>query len=116
LSSYALRVSTNFAYGEDSQIRGVDWESNYANPPGNVSGIRAPLLVLGMTAGWEGLAAETIFGRSASADKSMAFIEGATHDYTPARAPGDVPGRFGDTVETTYAYIDQWLSSDGRLI
>jgi hypothetical protein len=115
LSSYAVRVGPDFGYDEDSRIHGVEWRSNYANPPGNVEGISVPILILGMTGGWEGLAAEEIYQHAASVDKSIAFIEGATHNYTPCRACEEYPGQFGDTVKTTYDSVTRWLGEPGRL-
>jgi Protein of unknown function (DUF1749) len=114
LSSYATRVTSEFGFGETSEIRGIDWRSNYANSPGNVESISAPILALGMTGGWEGLAAETIYDHAKSPDKSLAFIEGATHLYTPCTRCEQTPGQYGDTIKTTYDYIDGWLSKPGR--
>jgi hypothetical protein len=114
LSSYATRVTPEFGFGETSEIRGVDWRSNYANSPGNVESISAPILALGMTGGWEGMAAETIYNHAKSPDKSLAFIEGATHLYTPCTRCEKTPGQYGDTIKTTYDYIDGWLSQPGR--
>jgi hypothetical protein len=113
LSSFAIRVDADFGYDEDS-IHGVEWTSTYASPPGNVEGIKAPLLALGMTGHWEGLAAETIYDHAASPDKSLAFVEGGLHMYTPCTKCETRPGQFGDTVKTTYDYIDAWLSKPGR--
>lgn len=113
LSSYAIRTTADFGYDE-STIRGVEWTSTYASPPGNVEGIDVPLLALGMTGHWEGLAAETIYDHAHSHDKSIAFIEGATHMYTPCKECEKRPGQFGDTLKLTYDFIDAWLSKPGR--
>lgn len=113
LQSYAVRTDADFGYDADS-VHGVEWTSSYASPPGNVQGIAVPLLVLGMTGHWEYLAAETIYGLAKSRDKSLAFVEGATHLYTPCTACARHPGEYGDTVKTTYDYIDGWLSKPGR--
>ncbi|MRW92083.1 alpha/beta hydrolase [Duganella sp. FT80W] len=113
LSSYAIRTTADFGYDEDS-IRGVEWRSTYASPPGNAEGISVPFLALGMTGHWEGLAAEIIYDKTASADKSLAFVEGADHVYRPCTKCEKTPGQFGDTVKTTYDYVDGWLSKAGR--
>lgn len=115
LSSYAIRTTSEFGYDEDS-IRGIEWTSTYASPPGNVEGIGVPLLALGMTGHWEGLAAETIYVHARSADKSIAFIEGASHMYTPCKECEKNPGQFGDTMKLTYDYIDGWLGKRGRFL
>jgi hypothetical protein len=113
LSSYAVRTTPDFGY-DDTSVHGVEWTSSYASPPGNVQGVSAPMLVMGMTGHWEYLAAETIYGLARSRDKSLAFVEGATHLYTPCVPCERRPGEYGDTVKTTYDYIDGWLSKPGR--
>lgn len=115
LNTYAVRVTPDFGYGEDG-VRGIDWNSSYAVTPGNVAGITVPTLAMGMTGSWEYLAAEVIYERSASPDKSIAFVEGATHLYTPCKACERVPGEFGDTIRTTYDHIDHWLAKPGRFL
>lgn len=113
LNSYAIRTTPDFSYGED-WVKGIDWTSSYASPPGNVQGISAPLLVMGMTAHWEFLASETVYELAHSRDKTIAFVEGATHLYETCKECERHPGEFGDTRKTTYDYIDGWLSKPGR--
>jgi hypothetical protein len=115
LSSYAIRTTPDYGY-DGSTITGVDWRSTYASPPGNVEGIGVPLLTLGMTGHWEGLAAETIYLHARSADKSIAFIEGADHTYQPCRNCVSPPAAYGDTVKTTYDAVDRWLAKPGRFL
>jgi hypothetical protein len=115
LGSSAIRVDDDFYYDESS-VHGVHWNTSYASPPGNVEGISVPLLAMGMTGNWEGLAAEVIYEHARSADKSIAFVEGATHMYDTCKECEKVPGQFGDTLKTTYDYIDGWLSKRGRFI
>jgi hypothetical protein len=113
LATFAVRVGNDFGYDE-SAIRGVDWASSYTTPPGSVEHIKVPLLTMGMTGHWEFLAAEVAYDHARSADKSIAFVEGATHVYTPCDACAKTPGEFGDTVRTLYDYVDGWLSKPGR--
>jgi hypothetical protein len=95
LGNYAIRVSDDFGYDEDS-IRGVDWASAYTVPAGNVQGIHAPLLTVGVPGRWEFLCAEIIHEHAASADKTLIFVESA------------------DTTKALYDYLDGWLSKPGR--
>ena len=60
LNSSAVRTTDNFGYNEDSMY-GIDWLSSYNCTPGNMMGVSAPLLVMGMTGGYEFLAAEIIY-------------------------------------------------------
>ena len=113
LTNSAVRVSADFGFDE-STVRGVDWTSTYSCPPGNVRQIGVPLLVMGMTAGWEYLAAETIYENAKSPDKTLAFVEGATHGFFPCKQCEKTPGQFGDTVKTLYDYVDSWLSNRTR--
>jgi hypothetical protein len=113
LRTLAVRLSDDFRFDADS-IQGVDWSSSYALPAGSVRTVTVPLLTLGMTGHWEYLAAEIIYENASSRDKSIAFVEGATHVFTPCSACETTPGQFGDTLKTTYDYVDRWLSQPGR--
>lgn len=109
LDSYCVRTTDDYHFDADT-IYGVDWESSYCCTTGNVSGITVPMLIMGMTNGWEFSSVEGIAERAASKDKTVAFVEGATHMYCPDR--GDT--RFGDTLKTTYDFTAEWLAKEGR--
>jgi hypothetical protein len=113
LSTYAVRVTDDYGYNEDT-VRGIDWASSYNCPPGNVEGVVSPLLIMGMTGHWEYMAAETTYEHAKSGDKTLVYVEGATHLYTTCTKCEKVPGEFGNTQKTTYDYIDNWLSKQGR--
>jgi pimeloyl-ACP methyl ester carboxylesterase len=113
LSSYAVRTLDNYGYGEDD-VWGIDWDSTYSCPPGNIRHIHVPTLVMGMTAGWEYLAAETIYEMSAAADKDLAFVEGANHKFYPDHLRESYPGQFGDTMKTLHDYVADWLRKEGE--
>lgn len=113
LSSYAVRTTQDYGY-DDSTVRGIEWETTYACPPGNVKHIDMPMLIMGMSAGWEFLAAETIYEYAASKDKTIAFMEGADHKFSPAKQCEKYPGQFGDTMKTLHDYVAEWLNHPGR--
>jgi hypothetical protein len=113
LNSWAVRTTGNFGYNEDS-IQGIDWLSSYNCTPGNMMGVSAPLLVMGMTGNYEYLAAEIIYENTKNTDKAIVFVEGATHEFTTAKDCEKYPGQFGDTEKTLYDYVDKWLSQKGR--
>ncbi|WP_394699195.1 alpha/beta hydrolase, partial [uncultured Cohaesibacter sp.] len=110
LGTYAIRTTPDFSYGEDD-IKGVDWDSSYTTPISSVKHVHPPLLAMGMTGGWEYLAAELIHDHAVSSDKSIAFIEGVTHTYNTCKQCETTDGEYGDTLKTTYDYIDLWLSA-----
>ena len=113
LKNSAIRVADDFGFDE-SAVHGIEWTSSYSSPPGNVESIKVPLLVMGMTGHYEYLAAETIYEHAKSSDKTLAFVEGASHMYNTCRQCEKTPGQFGDTVKTLYDYVDKWLSQKGR--
>jgi hypothetical protein len=71
---------------------------------------------MGMTAGYEYITAESIYENAASADKDVAFVEGATHTFVPGKECEEYPGQFGDVQATLYDYIGEWLAKPGRFI
>jgi len=115
LTSFAIRTTDDYGFDEDS-VHGVDWASSYTCPAGNTPGIRVPLLAMGMTGHWEYLAAETLYENAKSSDKTLAFVEGASHIYSTCKACEKTPGQFGDTTQTLYNYVDGWLSQKGRFL
>lgn len=119
LSTFAVRTTTDFGY-DASTIHGIDFKSNYANTVGAVEGISVPLLQMGMTGSNEYFMAETAREHAKSPDKTLAYVEGATHDFAPctkcALAQGKPADYYGDTVKTLFDYVDGWLSKPGRFI
>jgi hypothetical protein len=116
LNSSAVRTTGNFGYNADS-IYGIDWLSSYSCTPGNMMDVSAPLLVMGMTGGYEFLAAEIIHENTEKIkDKTIAFVEGATHNFDAAKDCEAYPGQFGDTIKTMFDFVDKWLSQKGRFI
>lgn len=109
LTNSAVRTE-NFYYDE-SRIYGIDWDSSYCCTPGNVKGITVPTLLMGMTGSYEFLAAEQIYENLKSTCKTMAFVEGASHNFTPQEDAEGVPGEFGDTVKNCFDYVANWLCS-----
>ena len=116
LSTYAIRVSDDYGYGEDDTLRGVDWTSSWASPEGNAEGITVPFLTIGMTGSYEHSMAETLNNHIKSTDKTLIYVEGATHGYPACKQCGKTPDQFGDTVKTIYDYADGWLSKPGRFM
>jgi hypothetical protein len=109
LNSYAVRTGDDYGYNEDS-VYGIDWSSAYSCVPGNINGVSVPLLVMGMTGNWEYLASESIYENAGSKDKTLVFVEGASHLFTPAVQCERFPGEFGDTQKRVFDYVDEWLN------
>jgi hypothetical protein len=105
LNTFATRALPGYSVDEDS-ISGVDWASSYSNTPGNVEGITVPFLTMGMTGHYWIVSTEMAYLRVKSADKSIAFVEGATHGIVACKVCG---GDYGDTVGHFYDYVAGWL-------
>lgn len=108
-----VKLDDDFGYNEDS-FWGIDWASCFTCAAGNVDAISIPLLTMGMTGGYEYLAAEYIYERSISKDKSIAFTEGASHEFETATETEQCPGQWGNTLATTADYLAKWLTEKGR--
>jgi pimeloyl-ACP methyl ester carboxylesterase len=115
LISNAVMTTDDYGFNEDS-LYGIDWTSSYCCPPGNIREVSVPLLIMGMTGGWEYLASEIIHEYAPAGDKTLMFVEGASHNFTTARECEGFPGEFGDTQKNTFDYADTWLSKPGRFM
>ena len=71
---------------------------------------RARLLIEVMTGHYFLRPGEMILDASASADKEMVAIEGASHVFTPCVPCGATPTQFGDTVKRVFDHLDGWLA------
>jgi hypothetical protein len=111
LSTFATRTTRDFNITEDN-ITGIDWNSSYNSTPGNVEGVKVPILILGMTGHYWIVSSEIAYEHAASSDKTVAFVEGALHGFNECVEcrvnNGNQP--FGDTVKTTFDYAASWLS------
>ena len=108
LSTFASRSTADYGIGE-SAVSGIDWHSSYTSTPGSLEGVSVPLLVMGMTGHYWIVSAETAWEHAASRDKSVAFVEGATHSFTPCEPCTRTPGQFGDTVAATFDHVAGWI-------
>jgi alpha-beta hydrolase superfamily lysophospholipase len=86
---------------------GVDLDSVNSTGPGNIKNVTVPILILQGTADTEVhlTSAELNFNSATStSDKTLKFIEGATHGFTPLRP------EFGDTQAVATDTIIQWIA------
>ena len=67
-----------------------------------------------MAGSYEYLAAEMIYDRAASEDKTCAFVRGADHNFDPNTRTEKYPGEYGDTESALYDYAGRWM--DGRFV
>ena len=110
LTSNCVRTTPDYGVSEDG-IDGIDYDSAFCCPPGNVKHIHAPMLIMGMTGGYECIASEIIYQNAASEDKTIAFVEGGTHMLGTAKDAEAYPGQFGDAPKTLFDAIADWLDT-----
>lgn len=110
LSTTAIRAP-KLSITADS-ITGVDWSSTNTAPVENLPGVTTPLLIMSMT-GHYWLVPSEMFYESAThtPDKTLVFVKGASHGFTPCTACATTPGEFGDTVGETFNYVANWLDA-----
>lgn len=113
LSERAVYAKPDYELRADGAA-GIGWDNVYCSAVPNVRKIHAPLLCMGMTGGYEFLASEVIYDNAASEDKTLAFVEGATHNMTPEHEAEEYPGQFGDTEKLAFDFADRWISAPGR--
>jgi hypothetical protein len=53
---------------------------------------------------------ETLFDKSASADKDLVVVEGALHGYTPCKPCEKTPGEYSNSVKNLFDYIAAWTN------
>lgn len=115
LSTLAVETTSDFSYQRDG-VNGINWESSQMVPINAVKGIHVPLLTMGNTGHYEFLNIEKTHLAAVSNDTDIAFVEGAEHTINPCTECEAYPGQFGDTILTTFNYMDAWLSKTGRFI
>ena len=111
LSTYAMEVDENYEILEDG-FQGVHFDSNLNSPIGNIKGVTIPSLFMGMTGSHEYIVSEAIYNNSPARDKSIAFVEGASHMFSPDKQAEKYNNTsYGDTLKHLFDYVDQWLSA-----
>jgi hypothetical protein len=103
----AVRTNADFAFTADDII-GVDWKSAFSSTPSNAEGITVPTLVQANSCHYLIVPDEIIYDHLAAKDKTLAFVEGAVHGFTPCKP------EYGDTVKRAFDNVDAWLSKPGR--
>lgn len=93
-------------------IEGVDWASSNTSTVSNVAGITAPLLIMSMTAHYWVVPSEMYYlAATKSRSKTLAYVYGAIHTFTPCTVCGIPANQIGDTVAETFNYVANWLQT-----
>jgi hypothetical protein len=94
-------------------IEGVDWASSNTATVSNVGGITAPLLIMSMTAHYWVVPSEMYYlAATKSTHKTLAYVFGAIHTFTPCTVCAIPANQIGDTVAETFNYVANWLQTE----
>lgn len=120
LSTWAIRTTPEWSY-DASGYKGLDYGSSWADEVDSIAGVTKPLLQVSLTGSYEFINAETAREHATGTrDKTLMYIEGAVHEFTPchecATAQGKPADYYGDTVKTLFDTIDHWLAQPGRFL
>jgi hypothetical protein len=97
----------------DDSITGVDWDSTNTATVNNVKGVTTPLLIMAMTGHYFIVPAEMYYQSAQNTNnKTLAYVEGASHGLTPCTACATTPGEFGDTVGEIFHYVANWTAAN----
>lgn len=111
LSTAAVRTKPNLRVTEDD-IVGVDWFSQNGLTVGSLAGIRVPVLNISATGHYWVVPNEISYSFTASADKELIYIEGATHGFTPCNnCVGAAPGKYDNVTADTLNYMADWIKA-----
>jgi hypothetical protein len=91
-------------------LDGIDNCSSNNSATCAVQSIKVPIMIAAMGAYTFVRDQETLFDKSASADKDFITIEGALHGYTPCRACETTPGQYSNSVKNLFDYIAAWTN------
>ena len=105
----AVRTAPDLRVTADD-ILGIDWFSQNGLTPGSLAGIHVPVLNIAATGHYWVVPNEISFRLTASADKELLFIEGATHGFAPCdNCVGSAPGKYDRVREDTLNYMAGWI-------
>jgi hypothetical protein len=93
-------------------IEGVDWASSNTSVITNLAGVTTPLLVMSETGHYWVVPSEMYYQAAThSKDKTLAYVWGGSHSFTPCTQCSSDPSQYGDTEGETFNYITNWLES-----
>lgn len=110
MSTFAINA-TGYRLTPDS-MEGVDWASSNTSVITNIAGITTPLLTMAETGHYWVVPSEMYYRAATRAtDKTLAYVWGGSHSFTPCTQCETTPGEFGDTEAETFNYMASWLDA-----
>jgi len=103
-------LSANAIRAKDS-LDDIDWCSSNNSTRCAVQKITVPTLITAMGAHYFIRDSEIHYDASASRDKELIVIEGATHGITPCTACETTPGQYANTTQNFFDYVSKWIKA-----
>jgi pimeloyl-ACP methyl ester carboxylesterase len=109
MQTAALRTAPDMRVTVDD-IVGIDWSSQNGLTPGSLAGVHVPVLNISASGHYWVVPNEISHRLTASADKELLYIEGATHGFTPCdNCVGSAPGKYDRVQADTLNYMEDWI-------
>lgn len=109
LNGETVRVDPDFMVTEDD-ITGIDWFSQNGTTPASLAGIHVPVLNIAATGHYWVVPNEISHNMTASEDKELIYVEGATHGFDPCdECEGATPGKYDNVGEDSLNYMANWI-------
>ena len=103
-------LSANAIRSKDS-LDEIDWCSSNNSTHCAVATITAPILIAAMGAHYFIRDSEIHYEVSASRDKELIVVEGASHGFTPCTACETTPGQYGNSARNLFDHVARWIES-----
>jgi len=103
-------LSANAIRSKDS-LDEIDWCSSNNSTHCAVATITAPILIAAMGAHYFIRDSEIHYEVSASRDKELIVVEGASHGFTPCTACETTPGQYGNSARNLFDYVTKWINA-----
>lgn len=103
-------LSANAVRAKDS-LDEIDWCSSNNSTDCALPHVTIPTLITAMGAHYFIRDSEIHYERSASRDKDLIVIEGATHGISPCTACEATPGQYGNSEKNFFDYVTRWIKA-----
>lgn len=90
-------------------ITGVDWGTSNTSTITNLEGVTSPLLIMSETGHYWVVPSEMDYAASKSTNKTLAYVWGGSHSFTPCTECLSPSSDYGNTESETFDYMANWL-------
>ena len=102
---------STYAICANDSLDELDWCSSNNSTDCALPNIAVPTLITAMGAHYFIRDSEIHYERSASRDKEVIVIEGATHSISPCTACETTPGQYGTSERNFFDHVTKWINA-----